>query len=110
MFPRNHSDSGSTTVSREVVPFMRIPTLLAAAAAAVVTAGLLSSPATAVQSAAAAPAASAVVKIPISFKVKNTNNTDDYCQYAVDGKEYTVRGVVIGPKNAIKAGRAATIY
>jgi pimeloyl-ACP methyl ester carboxylesterase len=89
---------------------MRIPTLLAAAAAAVVTAGLLSSPATAVQTAAAAPAASDVVKIPISFKVKNTNNTDDYCQYAVDGKEYTVRGTVIGPKSAIKAGKAATIY
>jgi pimeloyl-ACP methyl ester carboxylesterase len=89
---------------------MRIPTLAAAAAAAVLTAGLLSGPAAAAQSAADAPTASNIVKIPISFTVKNTNNTDDYCQYTVDGKEYTVRGTIVGPKNAIKAGRAATIY
>jgi pimeloyl-ACP methyl ester carboxylesterase len=86
---------------------MRISALLAGTAAGVLTAGLLAGPASA---AAAAPAASDIVKVPISFTVKNTNHTDEYCQYPVDGKTYTVRGIVVGPKNAIKAARAATLY
>jgi pimeloyl-ACP methyl ester carboxylesterase len=86
---------------------MRIRSLLAAAVAAVTTAGLLTGPAAA---ATAAPAASDIVKVPISFTVKNTNNTEVFCQYPVDGKTYTVRGTVIGPKSAIAAGRAATLY
>jgi pimeloyl-ACP methyl ester carboxylesterase len=85
---------------------MRIPSLLAATVAAVTAAGLLSGPA----AAAAAPAASDVVKVPISFTVKNTNHTDVYCEYPADGKTYTVRGLVIGPKKAVSAGKAATLY
>ncbi|HEX3613410.1 MAG TPA: alpha/beta hydrolase [Sporichthyaceae bacterium] len=89
---------------------MRIPSLLAAAVAAVTTIGLLSGPASAVHSGTTAVSASDVVKIPISFHVKNTNNTEVYCEYPADGRDYTVRGLVVGPRSAIRSGQAATLY
>jgi alpha-beta hydrolase superfamily lysophospholipase len=90
---------------------MRPRTLLSGLTSAVVCAALVATPASAVKSANSGKAtASDVVKIPISFKVKNTNTTDVFCQNAVDGKDYTVKGIVVGPKSAIKAGNAATLY
>jgi pimeloyl-ACP methyl ester carboxylesterase len=80
---------------------MRPQTLLSGVVAGILTASLFSAP-------AATAASSNIVELPISFKVKNTNNTDVHCQS--DGKDYTVRGVVVGPKNAIQAADAATLY
>ncbi|MGQ0630986.1 MAG: alpha/beta hydrolase [Sporichthyaceae bacterium] len=80
---------------------MRIRPLLAGAAAAAMTAALLSTPA------AAAPK-NDIVEIPISFEVTNTNTSKVTC--SSDGKDYTVRGIVVGPKKAIEAGDAATLY
>ncbi|MGQ0623910.1 MAG: alpha/beta hydrolase [Sporichthyaceae bacterium] len=71
------------------------------AAAAALAASLLSGPA------AAAPK-NDVVEIPVSFKVTNTNTSLVPC--SSDGKDYTVSGVIVGPRKAIKAGQAATLY
>jgi pimeloyl-ACP methyl ester carboxylesterase len=78
---------------------------------ALICAALAATPATAVTTAGSATAASSdVVTIPISFHVKNTNTTDVFCQNPVDGKDYTVKGVVVGPRSAIRSGKAATLY
>ena len=80
---------------------MRSRSLLSGVFAGVVIASLFTSP-------TSASAASNIVELPISFKVKNTNNTSVPCQS--DGKDYIVKGVVVGPKSAIAAGDAATLY
>ncbi|HUR73837.1 MAG TPA: alpha/beta hydrolase [Sporichthya sp.] len=80
---------------------MRARTLLSALVAGVVTAGLFSAPASAASS-------GDVVELPISFTVKNTNRTSVPC--TSDGKDYTVRGVLVGPRGAILGGAAATLW
>jgi alpha-beta hydrolase superfamily lysophospholipase len=74
---------------------------MAGVCAGVITASLFSAP-------VASAATGGIVELPISFKVKNTNNTGVACES--DGQEYTVNGVVVGPKSAIAAGDAATLY
>jgi pimeloyl-ACP methyl ester carboxylesterase len=77
---------------------------VAGAVAALLIAGLVSAP-----SATASPALPGdVVEAGISFAVKNTNRTSVPC--TSDGKDYTVNGVIVGPKDAIAAGKAATLY
>lgn len=77
-----------------------------------VTAGLLAVTATAVLTAAgpavAAPSQDPVVEVPVSFSVKNTNNTLVACQS--DGKDYTVRGHIVAPRSALEHPTAATLY
>ncbi|WP_019873301.1 alpha/beta hydrolase [Sporichthya polymorpha] len=80
---------------------MRVRTLLSSTLAAVVIGALFTAPAS------AAPD-NDVVQMPVSFKVTNTNTSALPC--SSDGKNYTVNGVVVGPRNAIAAGRAATLY
>lgn len=80
---------------------MRLRPLLIGAVAGILTAGLLSAPAI-----AANPVQ--VVEVPISFTVKNTNRTTVPC--VSDGKDYTVRGVIVGPKQAVAGGEAATLW
>ncbi|HUR73839.1 MAG TPA: alpha/beta fold hydrolase [Sporichthya sp.] len=80
---------------------MRPRTLMAGVAAGIVVASLFSAP-------AANAAANSIVTLPISFHVQNTNKTDVHCQS--DGKDYTARGIVVGPKSAIQSGDAATLY
>ncbi len=89
--------------------------LLSGLVAGVLTAGLLSAPVgtSAAFAGATVPGAPAdnpvdIVEVPISFAVKNTNRTTVPC--ASDGKDYTVRGVVIGPRETVAGGRAATLY
>jgi alpha-beta hydrolase superfamily lysophospholipase len=77
---------------------------MAGAAAAWLVLSLCNAPA-----AVSAPSTD-VVELPILFSVKNTNNTDVRCQDAVDGLTYNVRGVMVGPRDAIAAGDAATLY
>jgi len=81
---------------------MRPQTLMSGVVAGILTASLFSAPA------ASAAGNNGIVQLPISFKVKNTNNTSVACQS--DGKDYTVRGVVVGPKKAIQSADAATLY
>lgn len=69
-------------------------------------AGVLAMLITALPSAAAEPPA--VVVVPVSFNVKNTNNTPVACQS--DGKNYTVRGHIVAPRSALEHRSAATIY
>ncbi len=80
---------------------MRVRTLLSGALAGVITAGLMAVPAV------AAPPVD-IVELPISFAVKNTNRTGVPC--VSDGKDYTVNGVMVGPKEAIAAGGTATLW
>ncbi len=80
---------------------MRLRTLLTGALAGILTAGLLTTPAS-----AANPVE--VVELPISFTVKNTNRTAVPC--LSDGKDYTVSGVIVGPKQALAGGDAATLW
>jgi pimeloyl-ACP methyl ester carboxylesterase len=85
---------------------MRPRAVLAGALAAFVSASLFSA------GLLNAPPASAlrtdIVELDISFAVKNTNRTSVSC--ASDGKDYTVNGVLVGPKGVIAAGDAATLY
>ncbi|MGH3912765.1 MAG: alpha/beta hydrolase [Pseudonocardiaceae bacterium] len=71
-----------------------------------VASGLLVVLVTAVSPAAAAPPQ--VVEIPVSFAVKNTNNTQVVCHS--DGKDYTVRGRIVTPRSAPADPTAATLY
>lgn len=77
-----------------------------------VTAGLLAVTATAALTgagpASAAPSRSPVVVVPVSFSVKNTNNTLVAC--SSDGKDYTVRGHIVAPRSALEHPTAATLY
>ncbi|HUR73838.1 MAG TPA: alpha/beta hydrolase [Sporichthya sp.] len=84
---------------------MRARTLLSGVIAGVLTAGL-----TAGLFSAPAQAADPVqvVELPISFAVKNTNHTSVPC--ASDGKDYTVNGVIVGPKAALAGGEDVTLY
>ncbi|GAA0606040.1 alpha/beta fold hydrolase [Sporichthya brevicatena] len=83
--------------------------LLSGLVAGVLTAGLLSAPGgTSAASAASTQNPFDIVEVPISFAVKNTNRTTVPC--ASDGKDYTIRGVVIGPRETVAGGRAATLY
>ena len=83
---------------------MRPRSLLSGVAAGIVLASLCTAPA----ANAANAAADNIVELPVSFTVKNTNRTSVPC--SSDGAEYTVRGVMVGPKRAIAAGNAATLY
>lgn len=58
--------------------------------------------------AAAAPSRDRVVEVPVSFTVKNTNNTPVACPS--DGKDYTVRGHIVAPRSALEHPTAATLY
>jgi pimeloyl-ACP methyl ester carboxylesterase len=89
---------------------MRSRSLLCCLTAGVLAAGALGATSASAAHSAHAKGSSDVVEIPISFKVKNTNNTDVTCTNPVDGGDYTVNGVVVGPKSAIAAGKAATLY
>ena len=80
---------------------MRRRTLIAAVCAIAATV-LAASPAV------AANPTSDIVELPIAFQVKNTNRTPVLCQS--DGKDYTVRGTVIAPRDALDSGDAATLY
>ncbi len=80
---------------------MRSRTLTAGLIAGVLTAGLLSTP-------ASAEDAIPVVELPISFAVKNTNRSAVPC--VSDGKDYTVNGVIVGPKDQMSGGAAATLW
>lgn len=83
---------------------MRLRSCLAGVAVTLIVTSAYSAPA------AVSASTSDVVELPISFRVKNTNNTDVFCPDPVDGHEYTVRGVVVGPRDAISRGDAATLY
>ncbi|WP_354700719.1 hypothetical protein DSM112329_01005 [Paraconexibacter sp. AEG42_29] len=52
-----------------------------------------------------------VVDVPVSFRVVNRNRTALPCLGAPDGKTYTVRGTLVGPRAVLDAGKAAaTLY
>jgi pimeloyl-ACP methyl ester carboxylesterase len=55
-----------------------------------------------------APPPQPIVDRPISFEVRNVNRTDDPCRG--DGRRYTVRGRLIGPRARVEARRAVTVY
>ncbi|GAA2540337.1 alpha/beta hydrolase [Pseudonocardia hydrocarbonoxydans] len=58
----------------------------------------------------AAPLAMAdgqVVEVPISFSVQNTNTTTVPCPS--DGAEYTVRGTLVAPAEAVESGGAVSL-
>lgn len=57
------------------------------------------------QPAAAAPA---IVELPVTFAVKNTNTTTVPC--ASDGKDYNVKGHIVAPAGALDSPGAATLY
>ncbi len=77
--------------------------------AGVALAGLLAVPALASgQSASAADVP--VLSIPVSFEVKNTNRTPVVCGAMPDGKDYTIRGHIVGTKSALATADAATLY
>lgn len=82
-----------------------VPRRLVTKVCAVVT-GLLATLVTAASPAAAQQPP--VVEIPVSFNVKNTNNTPVACRS--DGKDYTVRGHIVAPRSALEHRSAATIY
>lgn len=71
-----------------------------------VASGLLVVLVTVTSPAAAAPPQ--VVEVPVSFAVKNTNNTQVACPS--DGKDYTVRGRIVAPRSALTDPTAATLY
>jgi pimeloyl-ACP methyl ester carboxylesterase len=48
-----------------------------------------------------------VVEVPISFTVQNTNTTTVPC--ASDGKEYTVRGTLVAPQEAVESGGSVSL-
>jgi Lysophospholipase len=82
---------------------MRSRLLAAAAAGAVLTALAVAGPAT------AGPAVSSdIVGLPVSFAVHNTNRTSVVC--SSDGADYTVRGTMVGPRDAVERADAATLY
>lgn len=66
--------------------------------------------ATAAAMIAVAPAAlagSPVVEVPISFAVTNTNTTSVPC--VADGEDYTVRGTLVAPQEAVESGGAVSL-
>lgn len=77
------------------LPARRLPLLAAAAGAA------LALPAT-------AGAATTVVEQPVAFSVKNVNRTRLACQ--TDGRNYTVRGHLVGTPAQLESSRAVTLY
>ena len=54
------------------------------------------------------PAAAQVVEVPVTFSVRNTNDTPVAC--LSDGKDYTVRGHIVAPASALDHPTAATLY
>lgn len=48
-----------------------------------------------------------VVEVPISFTVQNTNTTSVPC--ASDGAEYTVRGTLVAPQEAVESGGSVSL-
>ncbi|HKP88805.1 MAG TPA: alpha/beta hydrolase [Thermoleophilaceae bacterium] len=55
-----------------------------------------------------APPPQPIVDRPVSFEVRNVNRTDDPCHG--DGRMYTVRGRLIGPRDRVAGHRAVTVY
>jgi pimeloyl-ACP methyl ester carboxylesterase len=68
----------------------------------------------AITTGAAAPARSGVVEVPVAFRVLNTDTSGAPCNPArpSDGKAYTVRGHLTGPRSALAGQRssAVTLY
>lgn len=74
-------------------------------------AGVLAIPASAQgasRSTATAAISDAVVSIPVSFPVKNTNNTSVAC--TSDGEDYTIRGHIVATRAALAHPDATTLY
>jgi len=80
---------------------MRSKSLTALTCAAV--AGVLVIPAS-----AAGAKDDAVMSIPVSFPVQNTNNTTVACRS--DGADYTIRGHIVATRAALAHSDAATLY
>lgn len=59
---------------------------------------------------AAAPSADAVMSIPVSFAVQNTNRTPVVCGAMADGEDYTIRGHIVALKSTLANADAATLY
>jgi pimeloyl-ACP methyl ester carboxylesterase len=55
-----------------------------------------------------AAASESIVDIPVSFHVKNVNQTSVAC--TSDGGDYTVRGHITGPRDAVDDPSAVTLY
>lgn len=75
--------------------------IAACVAIASLTAGMVVLPGTAL-------AADSIVEIPVSFQVKNVNETTVVCPS--DGKDYTVRGHLTGPASKLRNPGAVTLY
>ncbi|HEY2832777.1 MAG TPA: alpha/beta hydrolase, partial [Sporichthyaceae bacterium] len=74
-------------------------------------AGVLAIPASAqgaARSTSTSAADTAVMSIPVSFPVENTNNTSVAC--TSDGKDYTIRGHIVATRAALAHPDAATLY
>ena len=60
----------------------------------------------------AAPAAADAASVPVEFRVQNVNRSAVACP--ADGREYTLRGAIVGPADVLadrrRAGLAATLY
>lgn len=90
---------------------LRVAALSLVLGAAAVASGSASTDITAPSAAPAAVPPGSVMNVPVSFTVKNTNRSELAC--SSDGKEYEIRGRLIGPAELLASRPAellATLY
>lgn len=85
----------------------RLRLVLAAAFAAAFSA-VPAAQADARDNARSAAASAGVAEVPVSFRVRNVNRTPVECE--TDGRSYTIRGKLVGPRGQLSRARSATLY